>query len=56
MENTENKINEIDVIVGSEAENKPMYENMSTESANKGDSGIQTSENNDDSYEMFKII
>ena len=42
MENVENRINEIDVVVGSEAKNKLMYENMSTELANKGDSGIQT--------------
>ena len=51
MENTENKLNEIDVIVGNEAENKSMFqskENVSTELANKGDSGIHTSENNDE--------
>ena len=42
MENMENKINEIDVIVGDEAENKLMFESMSTESADRSDSGIQT--------------
>ena len=43
----ENKINEIDVIVGEEAENKSMCEskeNVSTESVNRSDSGIQTNE------------
>ena len=40
----ENKINETDIIVGDEAENKSMFENkesMSTESADRSDSGIQ---------------
>ena len=31
----ENKINEIDVIVGDEAENKSMFESMSNESADR---------------------
>ena len=38
----EDKIEEINVIVGDEAESKSMYEskeNMSTESANRSDSG-----------------
>ena len=40
----ENKLNENDVIVGDEAKNKSMFaskENVSTESANRSDSGIQ---------------
>ena len=45
MENTESKINETDVTVSDESENKSMFvnkENMSTESADRSDSGIQT--------------
>ena len=45
MENTESKINETDVTVSEESENKSMFvnkENMSTESADRSDSGIQT--------------
>ena len=40
--NNENNISEIDIIVGDEAENKAMFENMANESADKSDSGIQT--------------
>ena len=43
----ENKINETDVIVGGEAENKSMFVNKEsalTESTNRSDSGIQTNE------------
>ena len=55
------KRNEIDVVVGSEAENKSMYENTSTESANKGDSGIQTeslltSESNTDESKVMNEV
>ena len=45
MENTESKINKTDITVSDESENKSMSvnnENMSTESADRSDSGAQT--------------
>ena len=48
--------NEIEIIVGDEAENKAMFESMSTESADKSDSGIQTSESNFDESKIMHEV
>ena len=55
----ENEIYEINVIVGDEAESKSMCEskeNVSTESVNRSDSGIQTSESNVDESKIMNEV